>query len=245
MKIIDMHTHTGNKRIHLALATLERMLKKYGIDNAAVFPMFQDSCDALVEESIRNSKNTSGFFFPFLRFNPTEMKLGMLEEISPHFSGFKFHPRAENFNVFDKRLEKIFDFIESTGKPVIIHSRKENNCNSDPDRLVRIAGLYPGINFIFAHFANDSDEFFREAAEYENAYVETSIVSSPKIIERRVDEIGAERFVFGSDTPFSDPEIELLKITKSRLTKMQKESILSKNAFTLLKRRKRRQYIRV
>ena len=42
------------------------------------------------------------------------------------------------------------------------------------------------------------------------------MVSSPFIIERRVREITSKKIIFGSDYPFSDQEIELLKIKKSR-----------------------------
>jgi predicted TIM-barrel fold metal-dependent hydrolase len=232
--IIDVHTHTGNGKIGSHIRQLELDLKKNRIGKAVVFPTRQDSQKDLLTENLKNSAYKSEFFFPFFRFDPKTTGLDELRKLSAAFCGFKFHPRAENFDVFDKKIKNTFEFIETTGKPVIIHSRKENNKYSDPDRLIGIAKLYPGINFIFAHFANDSDVFFEKITEYENAYVETSIVSSPMIIERRADTIGADRILFGSDTPYSDAEIELMKVTKSKLTTPQKDKILYRNALKLL-----------
>lgn len=64
------------------------------------------------------------------------------------------------------------------------------------------------------------------------------MVSSPFIIERRVREITSKKIIFGSDYPFSDQEIELLKIKKAGISEPEKEDILHGNAERLLGLRK-------
>ncbi len=60
------------------------------------------------------------------------------------------------------------------------------------------------------------------------------MVSSPFIIERRVREITSKKIIFGSDYPFSDREIELLKIKKAGISGPEKEDILYGNAEKLI-----------
>ena len=60
------------------------------------------------------------------------------------------------------------------------------------------------------------------------------MVSSPFIIARRVKEITSKRIIFGSDYPFSDQEIELLKVKRAEISEPEKEDILHGNAERLL-----------
>lgn len=232
--IIDFHSHFGVSFDKSTLKEIEKMMRENGIDKAVIFPSTQASDEELIERSIEIYKNSGNFFLPFLRFNPKTIDIKEFERLQQNFYGFKLHPRGENFDPLDRSLSIIFKIIERTGKPVIIHSRKENNINTDPDRIIELARLYPKINFIFAHFADDSDIFFSKLKESENAFVDTSVVSSPFILERRVKEVSSKKIIFGSDYPFSDPEIELLKIKKSAIPKEEKEDILHKNAEKLI-----------
>ncbi len=234
--IIDMHTHTGNRKIRMTLDDIGASMKRYGITKSVVFPMRQPIPNGVLNDSLKNLKSGDRRFYFFLRFNPKLTKLKELEQISGGFSGFKLHPRLENFDPLDKRFRSIFKHIEGQEKPVLIHSRKENNKYSDPDRIIILASMYPGIKFVFGHFANDSDPFFDKALKYDNVFVETSIVSSPMLIELRVNQIGSDRILFGSDFPFSDQEIELMKIRKSGLREKDKRRILCENAIRFLKR---------
>lgn len=231
--IIDFHTHTGNNKIKCSLEDIKKSMSSFKIDCSVVFPMYRENPKELIEQSINNVAKDSKLI-PFLRFSPSLMDLKEFSILSGKFHGFKLHPRGENFDPLDEKFDKIFKEIQKTKKPVIIHTRKENSPNSDPDRLARIAEIYPKINFVFGHFANDSNEFFKQVLNYDNLFVETSIVSSPKIIELRCNQIGADRILFGSDFPYSDQEIELLKIKKSNLSSEEKEKILGLNAQKIL-----------
>ncbi|MGC8516754.1 MAG: amidohydrolase family protein [Candidatus Acidifodinimicrobium sp.] len=232
--IIDFHTHSGAGFDGSTLNEIKKKMESNGIRKAVIFPSTQESYQKLMEKNLENIEKAGDFFVPFLRLDPKNIKISELNDLQSKFYGFKLHPRGENFDPLDKNLEGIFRIIEKSGKPVIIHSRKENNKNTDPDRIVEIAKIYPRINFVFAHFANDSDTFFSKLKALENAYVDTSIVSSTFIIKRRVDEVGSDRILFGSDYPFSDQEIELLKIKKADISETERENILYKNADRLI-----------
>ena len=233
--VIDFHTHSGASFDRSSLKEMRRKTGRNGVKKAVIFPSTQESYQKLMQKNLENLENSGDFFIPFLRFDPGRIGYEELESLQKRFYGFKLHPRGENFDPLDKGLARIFEVIEKTSKPVIIHSRKENNQNTDPDRIIELANIYPKISFVFAHFANDSDAFFSRLRKLENAYVDTSIVSSPFIIERRVREITSKRIIFGSDHPFSDQEIELLKVEKANISGEEKEDILYKNAEKLIK----------
>ncbi len=61
------------------------------------------------------------------------------------------------------------------------------------------------------------------------------MLSSNIIIQHVADRIGVGKLLFGSDTPFSDEGIELMKIKKSGLSQRDKNRVLFKNAERLLK----------
>src|SRR3989338_10971144 len=84
-----------------------------------------------------------------------KVSLSQLRQNLKLFKGIKLHPRLENFDPLDSKYSEIFKIIEESKLPVLIHTRKENNPYTDPDRLLELAKLYPYIVFIFGHFAND------------------------------------------------------------------------------------------
>ena len=66
--------------------------------------------------------------------------------------------------------------------------------------------------------------------------LETSVNSwTHRILRSAVDLLGPDRILWGSDTPFHTPEVELKKVEMSKLTDTEKEMILWKNVCRLLK----------
>ncbi len=231
--IIDTHTHVGFGKARATAQELENTMRASNITCSLVFPLKTDKDP--YDESMAVLQHANSKLLPVLRFNPKIMSLEKLREIISQFSAVKLHPRGETFDPLDTKLEPVFKEIERSQKPVIIHTRKEGLESTDPERLLTLARRYPKIIFIFAHFASDSDEFFKQLTLYDNAYVETSMVSSPFTIAQRVKQVGSERILFGSDFPYSDQEIELLKIKKAPISELEKENILYKNAMKIFK----------
>ena len=69
----------------------------------------------------------------------------------------------------------------------------------------------------------------------DNLYTETSIFGTTFAVRRVAENIGIEKIMFGSDSPYSDQELELLKIKKSGLGKKEISRILSGNSRRLFK----------
>mgnify|MGYP000377270806 CR=1 FL=1 len=119
-------------------------------------------------------------------------------------------------------------------KTVIFHTDPYDP-KSNPYRILELKEVFPKLKIVLAHFVLDNKDVFRKIRRLEDVYIETSFCLSPRILERRVKEIGSERFLFGSDFPYGDMLIERLKIERSNLKKEEKERIFFLNAKRLLK----------
>lgn len=246
--IIDAHVHVGVDKggASQSIAQLKKNMKAYGIDKAVVFPFDEDA--NLVKASIALLEYRSDSIKPFLRFDPKRMRPEEVEDLlSEHpFYGVKLHPRAQNFDPIDRRYYPIYKKIEGSGKPLLIHSRKSiplltqgwkkggNGLYSDPDRIVRLAKHFPNLNIILAHFAGFSQDSFKAIEREDNLFVETSIFGTTFAVKMISDKIGVEKIIYGSDSPYSDQELEILKIKKSGLGRGDRERILSKNILSLI-----------
>src|SRR6185369_6163596 len=103
----------------------------------------------------------------------------------------------------------LFSFFEDVDAPVMTHS----GCpNSMPADFVPFANDHPTVHLLLAHLGNGAGDGQQrpdlqvraiQAARHGNLWVDTSSARSvlPGLIEWAVKEIGAERILFGSDTP--------------------------------------------
>ncbi len=245
--IIDMHVHIGEEKdgASQTLAQLKKNMEAYGISNAAIFP-FDEKTGDLIKASERLLEAKDGRFLPFLRFDPKRVKPGQVSlALSKGFYGVKLHPRAQNFDPLDRKYYWIYREIEDAGKPVLFHtrktvptfirSRKLKASFFDPDRIVKLSSKFSGIDFIIGHFAGLSGPALEYIKKEDNLYTETSIFGTTFAVRRISEKIGVEKIIFGSDSPYSDQELELLKIKKSGLAKKEIRLILYGNAKKVLK----------
>ena len=76
----------------------------------------------------------------------------------------------------------------------------------------------------------------KRLARLENTLVEiSSSVSSPGMVRAAVEEVGAERILFGTDVPYVDPAVSLAKVIEADLGTRELECILWRNLEKLVK----------
>jgi hypothetical protein len=244
---IDIHVHIGEDKdgAKQNLAQLKKNMAAYGISHAAIFP-FDEKEGNLVKASERLLGVKNRQFLPFLRFDPKQVKPGQINaSLSKGFYGVKLHPRAQNFDPLDRKYYWIYKEIEESGKPILFHTRKTvptfmrfkkyKASFFDPDRIVKLAEKFPDVDFIIGHFAGLSWKALESIKTKDHLYTETSIFGTTFAVRRVAENIGIEKILFGSDSPYSDQELELLKIKKSGLGKSEISKILSGNARKLFK----------
>jgi predicted TIM-barrel fold metal-dependent hydrolase len=155
---------------------------------------------------------------------------------APWCVGIKIHPEEHAYRITDHG-EELFAFFEEVGAPVMTHS---GCANSLPIDFVPFANRHPGAKVLLAHLGNGSGDNGRvdlqvqavQAAKQGNLWVDTSSSRSilPGLVEWAVKEIGAERLLFGSDTPLYHVAMQRIRIEAAEITAAAKQQILRDNA---------------
>jgi len=114
--------------------------------------------------------------------------------------------------------------------------------DSSPSYYDNIIKHYPKKIFILAHMKEDNDSYntnhIHILKKYNNVFIETSYLSSPKRITQYVNLGFENKLLFGSDFRGIDDEVSLKwfvnAIELTSISKEAKEKILLKNAQKLL-----------
>jgi len=105
----------------------------------------------------------------------------------------------------------------------------------------RIASLFPHAILLMAHMGNtahargDWHKAIAIAKKHDNIYLDTCSSSTDfDCIETAVEELGAQRVVFGSDWPLFHHEFALARINETAINQGEKDLILGANMRRLL-----------
>jgi len=150
--------------------------------------------------------------------------------------GIKIHPEEHCYRIAD-RGDELFRFFAEVNAPVMTHS----GCpNSVPADFVPFANRYPTVRLLLAHLGNGGGDNQRpdlqvraiQAAKHGNLWVDTSSSRSilPRLVEWAVAEVGAERLLFGTDTPLYHAAPQRARIEAAEIPMAAKRLILRENA---------------
>ncbi|MBQ2890381.1 MAG: amidohydrolase family protein [Clostridia bacterium] len=260
MKIIDFHTHIYPEKIAQKAVesvgefygigmdgkgTAKDLLKEgkesgvtdYVVHSVALTASRVEAINDYIASECKTHKEFHGFGTMHADFeNKIEeieraRKMGLL--------GVKIHPDTQLFNMDDRRMFELYDYLRQEDIPLLIHCGDYRYDYSHPRRLRRLLREFPGITVIGAHFGGWSMcDLAYEYLAKENCYVDTSSSFWMLGIKRAKELIrlyGAERVVFGSDFPMWSVSEELEKFRSMKLTDEENSLILYKNAEKILK----------
>lgn len=253
--IVDFYTNIGpglrnfdtqTVRPIADTVTVDGMLaamKRGGIDRAVTFAPrwvggdFMDPtytrANAEVHAAVTASANR---LIGFARVNPNYGS-DAAAELEKCFStyGFKglfLDAEWENFDPNDRRLAyPLYEIARAHKAPIMFHTWYSP---SQPALYWEVADDFPDLPIIISHLGGrliaDANYIGQRA---KNVYLETS--DNMYGLPGPTRAVGAERILFGSNTPFSGAEGEIFKVTSSDLTDEEKALVLGGNAARLLK----------
>lgn len=156
--------------------------------------------------------------------------------------GLKFHAEYQGFSIDDPSMLKIYDYALSRGLIILHHAGYDPAFKppfrSSPKQFQNIARAMKGGVLVAAHFGGQSQ--WDDVERYligENIYFDTSMGQRYYPTEqfiRIVRAHGAERILFGSDSPWSIAKEEIESINSLPLTDSKKTLIFSENARKIL-----------
>lgn len=240
--IIDSHCHVGSS--HQVIQLPEKLLVKMdelGVDKAVICPMGNHIVCRNIEGNNYIAQVANKYPDRFIGFASVNPWYGQdsVKELERAISdlglrGLKLHPSLQGFHANDRIVYPLIEFASQRSIPVYIHSGTP--VMSLPLQILDLARRFPKCNFILGHMGGA--DFYvdvpRSFKGINNVYYETSLTCHSGYVKEAIAELGVDRVIFGSDSPTSNIESELLKIRVLALKDDDLEKILYKNVSLLL-----------
>ena len=159
------------------------------------------------------------------------------------FRGVKLHPDYQGFFADDPRMYPFYEAAQAVGLPVLFHAGLDRGLpppvHATPRHLLAVHRQFPRMVMVAAHMGGEDNYEETEALLLgKDIYLDTAFVlriMPPETLERFFRRHAIERFLFGSDSPFTDQATELnYLLDLPFLTASQKEKVAGENAAALL-----------
>lgn len=163
--------------------------------------------------------------------------------VSHGFKGVKFHADCQGYYADDLRMLKIYEEVFAAGLIILFHSgldrafSKPFHCT--PKRLGKILDTFPGATMIAAHMGGF--DYWDDVEKYllgRPLYLDTAYsipVMGVERAEKLIKQHGADKILFGTDSPWSNQAKDIALIRSLNLTDDDIEAILGNNAQRILK----------
>ena len=261
MEIIDAHAHIYPEKIaekatetigkfyelkmETEVGTSSRLLEEGGQAGVSRYVVHSVATTARqvrsINEFLKREITAHPEFIGFITLHQDLTEEEMVSEVNwaveNGFKGVKLHPDFQKFYIDD---ESVFKFYRAcSGKlPLLLHIGDNRYDYSKPERLVRVAKLFPTVKFIAAHFGGY--RCWNDAPLYkglDNVYFDTCsslAFITPEKAKELIYMLGVDKFFFATDFPMWDATGELNRFNKIPLTSEEREQILSKNLIKFL-----------
>jgi predicted TIM-barrel fold metal-dependent hydrolase len=235
--IVDCHAHAGTAPAltdpWTATADPTEILrrnKEAGIDQTVIFPISNKTFEAANREIAAICKRYPGKFIGFAKHDQVTEN-GRIRDM------LRFECRElglRGLKLHEHPGPEILDTVAELGIPILYHPERIELVN-------KIADDYPGVDFILAHLGSDLSMDWMEhlagigmAQRHPNVYLETGTTVITRYLEKAVQELPAEKLLFGTDEPEVDCRLEIFKIRVLKLPPKSEELILGGNILRLL-----------
>ncbi len=148
--------------------------------------------------------------------------------------GLKLMPLRHGYEADGEVPRRIMARAAELHIPVSIHSGAQFCL---PWQIADLAQAFPSVPVIMDHmgFRYYVDGAINVARRVGNIYLETALVSMPGYIRMAVDQVGADRVIYGSDYPTGHPAGMLAIIKAAGLTERDEAKVMGDNLARLLK----------
>ena len=224
------------------LSGLERAMDAFGVDISVIQPVITKASQTRTLNAwARDAQGTRIIAFGGVYPHSEDPKADVDYLCSLGLKGIKFHPEYQNFTPDDPKMMRIYDYAVSKGLILLFHAGRDiayADCHSHPKMFADIRKSLGGGVIIAAHLGGQEQwDAVEEHLCQSGVYLDTSMgfdYYGRERFMRIVKAHGADKILFGSDSPwsFADREIDTLRALP--LTEAEKDMILYKNAAGLL-----------
>lgn len=240
--IVDAHAHIGaTSYVRQTGADVLAEMDDAHVDRAVICPMGAELAvrnvagnDAIAEAVRAHPDRLLGFATvnPWFGADAVAELDRSIQRLG--LSGLKLHPVVQGFEIDDDVVLPVIERAAELGIVVYVHTGTP--VLALPLQLLELATRYPQVPFIAGHMGGA--DFYVDAPlsfpRVSNVWLETSLTCHAGYVEEAVAQVGAERVLFGSDSPTSRMVSELMKIRVLELGAEAERLIFGENMRALL-----------
>lgn len=231
MKKIDAHAHIGYiggwADVGITEEGLIRQMNEFDIERTAL-------CCEDNDVTLGAMRDNPGRLIGCIYVNPLNPQAAEIIEkyAEKGFSAVKLNPLRHAYCADGEMVFPVMEKAEKLGLPVCIHSGHPPY--SLPWQIGLLAEKYPNVKIMMIHMGHGHgvyiDAALKMARKYSNIYLEMSGMPMPSKILEAYETVGKDRIMFGTDTPFHHPSVELQKVLVSGVDEQGLKRILYDNA---------------
>ena len=213
MKMIDGHAHIGYiggwANVGITEEELIAQMNQCGIEKTAL-------CMEDNEITYSVMQKNPGRIIGCVYVNPLNPATvdAMDEYFARGFTAVKLNPLRHAYCADSEMLDPILAKAAKYNVPVCIHSGHPPY--SLPWQIGLLAERHPNVKIMMIHMGHGHgvyiDAALKMARRYPNIYLEMSGMPMPGKIKEAYETVGADRIMFGTDTPFHHPTVEIQKV---------------------------------
>lgn len=217
MLTLDAHNHVGIRHGESQSgAELLAKMDAAGVEKACVFPFIEGNfSNDDVDEAIKADPER---LIPYLGINPWDGERATAElekRIGMGYRGLKLHPTIHGYHLSDLGLlGSAMEMVRDAGLIVIAHGASD--LYNSPLEFARLAQAFPTVPFLIAHSGTfwSHGQAIEVAQENPNIYLETARVPVQEV-KVSVEALGAEKVIWGTDSPYVDYTLEFDKMART------------------------------
>jgi len=248
--VVDAHTHMAPKE-HRTVSGLVMLrscceeitpkLDRLGVEAILTAPWEGIATDGMAgnAQTVYAAEKYPGRYYGYNTCNinyPEDLEQwrSWFEKYPQVFVGIKPYWPYQKYSLLDERLAPWLEYADARRLLLLLHTTSD----AILDEAEQLCPRYPGITFLLAHTGSDyhnAEHCVRVAKACPNVVLEITFTSVTRgLIEYLVDEVGAERVLYGSDLPMRDPAPQLGWVAYAEIAREDKEKILYKNVKRLM-----------
>jgi len=232
--LCDAHVHFGKcglTGLTFYEKDVENLIKRFGIDKMLLFPFDIDTYDS--NKRIIKMTRTWRQITPLIRISLNDLRsYRMLAKYlkADAVGGVKIHPSMDGIPVTNDYYASAFELVDRYNKIALIHCGRWEQVSSYKFAL-EIARKHPKARIIIAHMGGNelanTKGAIEGAKDVGNVYLDTSNCRIPLMVKYAVQQIGSNRLVFGSDTPWGSILPNLFTVLDADIPLKEKNRIFT------------------
>lgn len=239
--VIDAHVYLGTSIQGFAqdVDTILSGMDRLGVQTSILVPVRPPDYDYRAQNELvaEAADRQSGRFYALGRVDPrlegaAAEARRCLSEL--HLHGIYIHPWEDSICVSDRRVDPVLEVCAALGAPLMVAAGYP--WVSEAPQIGDLAGRFPDVPIVMTNGGqiNISGLGQRNAwlamQHHANVYMTTSGVYREDFIEEVATELGADKVLFGSQSPLFDQDLELHRVLWAHLDGSVKDAVVEDNA---------------